>query len=73
MPSDIAIAVIDDHDVIHAGIAIWCRQADPPIRIAGNYLSAESFLSDHPPESTDVDVVLVDLELKSRHVDLFGS
>src|SRR3979409_1614954 len=70
MPSDIAIAVIDDHDVIHAGIAIWCRQADPPIRIAGNYLSTESFLSDHPPESTDVDVVLVDLELKSRHVDL---
>jgi DNA-binding NarL/FixJ family response regulator len=72
MPSDIAIAVIDDHDVIHAGIAIWCRQADPPIRIAGNYLSTESFLSDHPPESTDVDVVLVDLELKSRHVDLLG-
>jgi DNA-binding NarL/FixJ family response regulator len=72
MPSDVAIAVIDDHDVIHAGIAIWCRQADPPIRIAGNYLSAESFLSDHPVESTDVEVVLVDLELKSRHVDLLG-
>jgi DNA-binding NarL/FixJ family response regulator len=72
MPSDIAIAVIDDHDVIHAGIAIWCRQADPPIRIAGNYLSAESFLSDHPAESTHVEVVLVDLELKSRHVDLLG-
>jgi DNA-binding NarL/FixJ family response regulator len=72
MPSDIAIAVVDDHEVIHAGIAIWCRQADPPIRIAGNYLSAESFLSDHPPESTNVDVVLVDLELKSRHVDLLG-
>jgi DNA-binding NarL/FixJ family response regulator len=72
MPSDIAIAVIDDHDVIHAGIAIWCREADPPIDIVGHYLSAESFLSDHPPESTDVDVVLVDLELKSRHVDFSG-
>ena len=72
MPSDIAIAVIDDHDVIHAGIAIWCRQADPPIDVAGHYLFVESFLSDHPPESTDVDVVLVDLELTSRHVDLSG-
>jgi DNA-binding NarL/FixJ family response regulator len=72
MPSDIAVAVIDDHDVIHAGIAIWCRQANPPIRIAGNYLSVESFLSDDPPQSTDVDVVLVDLELKSRHLDLLG-
>jgi DNA-binding NarL/FixJ family response regulator len=72
MPSDTAIAVIDDHDVIHAGIAIWCREADPPIDIAGHYLSAESFLADHPPGSTDVDVVLVDLELRSRHVDLLG-
>jgi DNA-binding NarL/FixJ family response regulator len=70
MPSDIAIAVIDDHDVIHAGIAIWCREADPPIDVAGHYLSAESFLQDHPPGSTDVDVVLVDLELDSRRVDL---
>jgi DNA-binding NarL/FixJ family response regulator len=70
MPSDIAIAVIDDHDVIHAGIAIWCGEADPPIDVAGNYLSAESFLHNHPPGSTDVDVVLVDLELGSRHVDL---
>ena len=72
MPSDIAIAVIDDHDVIHAGIAMWCREADPPIDIAGHYLSAEAFLSDHPPGATDVGVVVVDLELKSRHVDISG-
>jgi DNA-binding NarL/FixJ family response regulator len=70
MPSDIAIAVIDDHDVIHAGIAIWCREADPPIDVAGHYLSAESFLHNQPPGSTDVDLVLVDLELDSRRVDL---
>jgi DNA-binding NarL/FixJ family response regulator len=72
MPSDITIAVIDDHDVIHAGIAMWCREADPPIDIAGHYLSAEAFLSDHPPGATDVGVVVVDLELKSRHVDISG-
>jgi DNA-binding NarL/FixJ family response regulator len=70
MRSDIAIAVIDDHDVIHAGIATWCREADPPIDVVGHYLSAESFLHNQPPGSTDVDVVLVDLELDSRHVDL---
>jgi DNA-binding NarL/FixJ family response regulator len=70
MSSDIAIAIIDDHDVIHAGIAIWCRQADPPIETVGHYRSAESFLFDHPQGSTDVGVVLVDMELKSRHVDL---
>ena len=72
MPSDIAIAVIDDHDIIHAGVAVWCREADPPIDVASEYLSAEPFLSDYPSGSTGVDVVLVDLELESRHVDFSG-
>jgi DNA-binding NarL/FixJ family response regulator len=69
MCSEISVAVIDDHDVIHAGIAVWFKQADPPIQLAECYHSADEFLRDSPRGPTDVDVVLLDLELKSRHID----
>ena len=69
MCSEISVAVIDDHDVIHAGIAVWFKQADPPIHLADCYHSADEFLRDRPQGPTDVDVVLLDLELKSRHID----
>ena len=69
MCSEISVTVIDDHDVIHAGIAVWFKQADPPIQLADSYYSAVEFLSDRPQGSTDVGVLLLDLELKSRHID----
>jgi DNA-binding NarL/FixJ family response regulator len=34
---DIAIAVIDDHDAIHAGMQTWCAEARPPARLVGSY------------------------------------
>lgn len=73
MPADAArpirVVIIDDHDAIHAGIALWCAQATPPIRIVGNYIHAEEFLQAHPHPSDRVDVVLLDLELDSRRPD----
>jgi DNA-binding NarL/FixJ family response regulator len=69
VPHNISVALIDDHDVIHAGIAAWFTQADPPIKLAGSYFFPESFLRDHPRGSTDVDVVVADLELMSRHLE----
>jgi len=69
-PHNVSVAVIDDHDVVHAGVAVWFSHADPPIKLAGSYLTPESFLRDHPPGSTHVDAVVVDLELRSRHLDL---
>jgi DNA-binding NarL/FixJ family response regulator len=67
-PHKISLALIDDHDVIHAGIAAWLNQADPPLELVGGYYSVEAFLQEHPPGSTDVDVVVVDLELSSRRI-----
>ncbi len=63
------IVIIDDHDVIHTGITAWCAQAVPPIQIAGDYYNAEDFLIEHPCATDDIDVVLLDLELRSRRTD----
>ncbi|WP_313959927.1 DNA-binding response regulator [Mycobacterium deserti] len=65
----ISVALIDDHEVIHAGIAVWLRQADGYIGLVGCYVSIEDYLREHPPGSHGVDVVVVDLELSSRHLD----
>ena len=35
--STIRVAIVDDHDVVHAGIEAWCRSAEPPIELAGSY------------------------------------
>lgn len=67
-PHNISVALIDDHDVIHAGIAAWLSQADPPLEVVGSYLSVEAFLKEHPPGSARADVVVVDLELTSRRI-----
>ena len=61
-----SICIIDDHDVVHAGIRAWCDEATPPVDVVANYLSADAFLCDHSPSTGDVDVVVLDLELRSR-------
>jgi DNA-binding NarL/FixJ family response regulator len=68
-PHSISVALIDDHEVIHAGVAAWLSRSDAPIEIVGSYLCAESFFLDHPPGSTGVDVVVIDLELTSRRLE----
>jgi DNA-binding NarL/FixJ family response regulator len=61
-----AVAVVDEHDAIHAAVELWCRQAQPPIEFAGNYFSAEQFLADHPsPAESGVGSVV--LELRKHH------
>lgn len=61
--SAVRVAIIDDHDVVHAGVAAWCAQADPPIHFVGSYLDPEAFLQSHPVPDTDVDVVVFDLQI----------
>ncbi|MGK2901810.1 MAG: response regulator [Mycobacterium sp.] len=67
--SDLSIAVVDDHGVIHSGVRSWCAAADPPIAVADCYFDSESFLAAHPNPSERVQVVVVDLELTSRQPD----
>ncbi len=62
----IRVAVIDDHDAIHAGIQAWCQHASPPVRLVAAYTGVEDFLAAHRDRDRGLDVVLVDLELKSR-------
>ncbi|MBJ7341588.1 response regulator transcription factor [Mycolicibacterium sp.] len=61
-----SICIIDDHDVVHAGIRSWCSEATPPVDVAGSYDSVDAFLTDHPTPSADLGVVVLDLELRSR-------
>lgn len=68
-PESPGIAVVDDHDIIHTGIAARCAQADPPIRVASNHLTAESFLAAHPAATPGLSAVVLDLELRSRKPD----
>jgi DNA-binding NarL/FixJ family response regulator len=66
----VSVAVIDDHDVIHAGIQTWLADAAPPLRLADGYLTNDEFLAAHPVPSEAVDVVVVDLELQSRRPEV---
>lgn len=65
-----SVAVVDEHDAIHAAVELWCTQADPPIRFAGNYFSAEQFLNDHPsPSASSLGPVVLELQKQRNGVD----
>jgi DNA-binding NarL/FixJ family response regulator len=65
-----SVAVVDEHDAVHAAIALWCSETKPAIRVSGNYFSAEQFLAKHPcGDGSGVGAVIFDLELQSRRVD----
>ncbi|MGE2716257.1 DNA-binding response regulator [Mycolicibacterium litorale] len=55
--------IIDDHDVVHAGVQAWCAEADPPIHFVGNYLDPLDFVRRYPQATPDVDVVIFDLQI----------
>ncbi len=68
----VPLALIDDHDAIHAAIEIWCATADPPIQLGGSYFSLGSFIDARPLAPLHAGVVVFDLELESRRVDIDG-
>lgn len=57
----VTVTVIDDHDVVHAGIEAWCAQADPPIEVVGCYESPTAYQA-RPADAPNADVVLLDLQ-----------
>ena len=65
-PSAVSIAIIDRHDVVHAGIEAWINRSESPIKIVGNYSDPSEFIGDHPTATSDVDVVLFALQYGSR-------
>lgn len=62
-PRPITVAVVDDHDVVHAGIEAWCANADPAIEVVGSFMDPTAFLARYPNLPHDVDVVLLDLQI----------
>jgi DNA-binding NarL/FixJ family response regulator len=61
---EVRTVIIDDHDVVHAGIESWCADADPPITFVGSFIDPQQFLERFPEPSDDsVDVVLLDLQI----------
>ena len=59
----VRVAVIDDHDVVHAGIEAWCADADPPIDLIGSYATPRDYFAAYPDSDGDVDVLLLDLQI----------
>lgn len=66
-PRPIAVAIVDDHDVVHAGIEAWCQAADPPIALVGSFTDPAEV--DHP-ELLDVDVIILDLQFREGRPEL---
>ena len=65
-----SVAIVDDHDAIHAAVELWCSQAQPPIRFVGKYFSAEQFLDEHPsPSASGVGPVVLELRMERNGVD----
>lgn len=58
----ITVALIDDHDVIHAGVRAWFVGCTPPIELVADYQHPTAFLADHPTGGEDIDVVMFDLQ-----------
>lgn len=67
----VTVAVIDDHDVVHAGVEAWCADADhdPPITLAGNFLTPDEFFVRYPDVPNEVDVVVLDLQIEGNRPD----
>ncbi|MCZ4566990.1 response regulator transcription factor [Rhodococcus erythropolis] len=61
--TEITVALIDDHDVVHEGLASWCAGATPPIEVAGRYLRPTEFLRDRVGgQGVRIDAVVLDLQ-----------
>ncbi len=66
------VTVVDDHDAVHAAVELWCTQAQPPIRFAGGYFSAEQFVAEHAASAVrGIGVVVLGLDVEGR-VDFAG-
>ena len=64
-----SVVVVDEHDAIHAAVELWCSQARPAIRFAGNYFSADEFLADHPSPGSGVGPIVLELPIQRNGVD----
>lgn len=62
MTDAVSVVLIDDHDVIHAGVRAWFADQNPPIELVADYPHPKAFLADHPKGGGDIEVVMFDLQ-----------
>lgn len=67
---ELVAAVVDDHAVVHDGIAGWCAAADPPIRLAGAYHDPAALLGDPAAGPDTIDAIVLDLQFNEQAPDL---
>jgi DNA-binding NarL/FixJ family response regulator len=66
----VRVAVIDDHDVVHAGIETWCAKAEPAITVVGSFQSPQHYFDRYPALPNDeVDVLIFDLQFDGKRPD----
>jgi DNA-binding NarL/FixJ family response regulator len=58
----VRVAIIDNHDVVHAGVRAWCSQAHPPIDFVGEFRDPAEFIKLYPSPAAGPDVALFDLQ-----------
>lgn len=63
------IAIIDDHDVVHTGVQVWCADADPRIEVVGDFLRPAEYFAAHPVPSGGVDVIVLELQTAGNRPD----
>ena len=68
----VRVAIIDDHDVVHAGIEAWCSDAHPPISVIGSYTTPDAFMAVFEELADGLDVVILDLQFGDGKPD-FGT
>lgn len=66
----VRVAVVDDHDVVHAGIEAWFAQSRPAIRVVHTATDAQGGTPERLDAAGPVDVVVLDLYLGTGRPDL---
>jgi DNA-binding NarL/FixJ family response regulator len=66
----VRVAIIDDHDVVHAGVEAWCMKADPAITVVGGFDNPQQYFARYPELPNDeVDVLIFDLQIDGKRPD----
>jgi DNA-binding NarL/FixJ family response regulator len=68
----IAVVIIDNQYVVHAGVEAWVNGSRPPIKIVGNFAHPAEFMARQAAEKIPVDVVVFALEHDTSGPDFGG-
>lgn len=58
-PPVISVALVDDHEVVLAGIGAWCSAADPPITVRATCQHPDDLAG---IDTTNIDAIVLDLQ-----------